>query len=477
MQHLFVAVASGQNVANLPPLLELAQPGDLVVWVESPTARREGWSARSEAVLQRRGLHVCEPAIAVAELNNPAELSQACATWCAGQAAALQDRQPVLVMNGGTKLTPIGLWLGFAGTESGSAPGAAPVCAIYGNDRPAEVWLFPAGWSGPHQRLPYVRHTLDLLDILEVSGHAVYPAAKPRRLWPAAELPADIEGEPYGQDPETTHELHRSHANWRGGDENREEFAAPGLREIQHVLGAQRLAAWKQSVFHIHRAMSRWTWPALADRDQEAWQTCGSEDQWVALYSGTRKLLEETRRRLAKDGLVKPANRFGPALERAVARRLWHWLQNTGGQRVVQSLWANVPACRADRPELITAEFDVLLVLKNGILAHVECKTATVSRKDLEARLLNLQTAGSQLAQMAVCAPLFTDFADENWFRMLHRLRLQVENTVRLKFLPLTWPDQPDRYRVEEPDGEQSHACPTLEEALTSFLQPFVPRM
>ena len=36
---LFVLVSTGQGVANLPPVLEHANPGDEVLWVESPLAR------------------------------------------------------------------------------------------------------------------------------------------------------------------------------------------------------------------------------------------------------------------------------------------------------------------------------------------------------------------------------------------------------------------------------------------------------
>jgi hypothetical protein len=63
----------------------------------------------------------------------------------------------------------------------------------------------------------------------------------------------------------------------------------------------------------------------------------------------------------------------------------------------------------------VLAQFDVLLVLKNGILWHLECKTFTTHQKDLDARLFTLQRAGSQLARMAVCAPLLTHHVGEPW--------------------------------------------------------------
>ena len=40
-KQLFVVVSTGQNVANLPPLLEHAREGDEVLWIESEAAREQ----------------------------------------------------------------------------------------------------------------------------------------------------------------------------------------------------------------------------------------------------------------------------------------------------------------------------------------------------------------------------------------------------------------------------------------------------
>lgn len=74
---LFVAVATWQNVANLPPILELAKPGDRVVWLESTQAQQGNWTAGANAVFRRLDLEVGPP-VAFSEINNPTEVARAC---------------------------------------------------------------------------------------------------------------------------------------------------------------------------------------------------------------------------------------------------------------------------------------------------------------------------------------------------------------------------------------------------------------
>lgn len=49
-------VSTGQKVANLPPVLELAEPGDEVIWVESPEAKLRYWTSTPRKVLESAGL-------------------------------------------------------------------------------------------------------------------------------------------------------------------------------------------------------------------------------------------------------------------------------------------------------------------------------------------------------------------------------------------------------------------------------------
>ena len=102
---LFVLVSTGQNVANLPPLLEHAQQGDRVVWVES-APRRAGWSRGAKAVLARKRLVPLEDII-VEEIDDLGEMVQA--SRPAIDRAKEEQLTVRVILNGGTKLTPLGL--------------------------------------------------------------------------------------------------------------------------------------------------------------------------------------------------------------------------------------------------------------------------------------------------------------------------------------------------------------------------------
>jgi hypothetical protein len=465
---LFILVATGQNVANLPPVLETAQAGDLTVWVESAAARRGNWAHGAKQVLERYKLRLVD-SLPVEEVNDPAEVVHACAPL----ASHWQGKaRPVIVANGGNKLTPIGLLRAWEGQY--------PVI-LYGNDRPAVLWVFENGMHNPPSIRPYQRHCLDVDDILEASGHQMHDRAMTKRLWPSDHLSEDLQVcEAYANDAAATRQLHGDHAAWSTPRGAHEDMPVP-FAETCRLLGTTRIDRWKRSFFPLVWAARRWqrfpqVQPNLPEDQLRFLTDLMHEQQWANQYHTTAGLIRDARTAHQRQQLRQPATTLGPPFERAVTRRLWHWLQTHDGAGVVQSAWRNVKVCRASNPALVVAEFDILLVLKNGILLHVECKTFTVPQKDLDARLLNLQQAGSSLAQMAVCAPIYTHFAQEDWFQPLHDLQQRIESVGRLSFLPLTLLGQPQRYRLSEDSGEQEFQCLSFEEALDRFISPFKAR-
>ena len=130
---MFVAVATGQAAANLPPILEMACPDDRVLWLESQSARRGGWAQGPRAVLAERQVPSFDP---VSVADEPAAIVDAVRQ-------ALVERsgyRPVFVYNGGTKLTSLAL-------DRVLRDSSPPI--LYGLERPAELWFFPAGNRWP----------------------------------------------------------------------------------------------------------------------------------------------------------------------------------------------------------------------------------------------------------------------------------------------------------------------------------------
>jgi hypothetical protein len=440
---LFLVVSTGQNVANLPPVLEWARPGDLVRWVESESAVRENRTAGARQILGRAGLKEIDPPIRIAEENDPAELARVC------RAALDPGRRGVrlvLVVNGGRKLTPAGLIEGCREM--------APTL-LYGDGERAELWVFEGGADRPPRKLPYVRHRLDLADVLEASGHVVANLDEARRVWPAPHPFPDLEQESYGRDAAATRKLHADHHVWAARSAGDDASPVP-YGDLAGLLPPRRLDQWGRALEPL----------ALSGQLDNA-------DVRKAIYNATLRLAEDARVARNSQGLTPPARPLGPCLERAVLRRAARWAEAHGAP-VVQSIWGHVKAARAANPADVVAEFDALFVLRNGILIHVECKSAAAERKDLDARLFNLRRAGSRLARMAVCAPVCTSFAGEEWFSHLHELRQRIEGTWGLPFVPLTLEGQPAEYTVLAPDGSPVAChCPSFEEALGRLLGPF----
>jgi hypothetical protein len=357
-QQLFVLVASEQAVASLPPVLEMARPGDQVVWLESREARQNNWASGACEVLRRYGLKVLEP-IPVYDIHDPFAIAQACTPLV--QACAAQRLSPNLVLNGGTKLTP----LGVVGAFHERTP-----CVLYGNDRPVELWVFPEAFQRPPKITPYRRHTLDLDDILLVSGHTT---------------------------------LGDKHCFW------------PAKSPDIHPFG----------------------------------------------------------------------NHFGYKFEAQVARRVFDWLQRNGGYDIVRSAWMNVKVARRNRQrepvaephaggkgkrkrraqeQEAIAELDILLVLKNAVLLHIECKSGGKSRKDLLARVLTLRQTASLAAQMAVCMPIDTE---QIGWRDKYSANARSLEKFKIFFMPF----------LRTASSLPPHcSVPTLEQSLDSFLAPYRPR-
>jgi hypothetical protein len=441
---LFVVVSTGQNVANLPPLLEHAEQGDKVVWVESAPARRARWSEGARAVLSRLGLEVLPDDIVVEEIDDLAEMVRA-----SGPAVELARRERLavhVILNGGTKLTPLGLLRAWGDL--------GPVL-LYGEQQPAVHKTFPATLDRPAEVRPYTRHELDLPEILEVSGHQIFDNAG-FRFWPGP-LADDLAREPYGANAAYTVDLHSKH-------HHRKDPGAEGphvtWNEAQQVA-AEQVQAWKRGIL-----------PPLRKRRLEI-----SEEEngvFELIYTRTLGLLRAGARARNNADRV-PIRPISDAFEQAVARRVHAWLEARKHPAIL-SAWRKVKVADRREPTRVKAELDVLLVLKNGVLWHLECKSFTADAKDLDARVFNLQQAGSQLARMALCAPLLTGYSAEPWFVAQHELRRRIEAIRHLTFVPFTLPGQPTDFVVEEGGTAQPLACPTLEAALEGALRAYLPR-
>ncbi|MCS6863762.1 MAG: hypothetical protein RMJ56_17165 [Gemmataceae bacterium] len=436
---LFVLVSTGQRIANIPPVLEYARVGDHVVWIESQEAARNHWTEAPQRLLENRGL-LTVATIRVRHVNDPVDLSNQLTPFA--QSVQGQYEATYLVANGGTKLSPIGL---FFGLESLNPQ------ILYGDERPAVHNLYPAGLNESPRVAPYTRHTLDLPEILQLNGYQFLAQRHPLQIWPQP-LPAEYDSERYGQDEEYTYQLHRDHARWAAARRS-QEFVPFG--ELFGLVDTNVIQRW-YNTFQLARR-------------------CPNPQNLTSLYHGTINLAEQGRVAAGRRQLPPPQSDLGRSFEWAVVRRVREWLDRVQ-HPAVQSAWSNVIVAREGLPDRCDAEFDVLVVLKNGILVAFECKAAQVDDRDLEVNFHRLRQATSRLAHTAIVIPIYTRASHEPWFLQQH----QTREAITTRFGPsglvaFTWPGQPTQYTLPNNPSHETFECPDFESSLETLLSGYRP--
>lgn len=446
----FIAIATGQNVANVAPLLAVARPADAIVFIETAEAARRDWTGPALDVLRKRGLGRLWRL--TLRSNEPAEVYEAARqfSWPAGKR--------VIIGNGGTKPQSMALYEALRESEP---------LLLYSLDRPCVLQWYENGPGAPARTEPYTESPLRLDDVVLLRNMRLSDASPPlywkQHLTPEGGKLAGL-AEGYGFEPGPTFALHDAHARYqaeqtRAGPPPR----LPRWAELQYLVAADD---WQRYLSACANVLKR---PTAAVAVHNAQQV-------KDLFNAAVRLLE---RALTPPHEEVPPAPLGPAFERALAARLCAVLAEGGDQTgVIQGVWRNVKVDSPQAPGIIQLEADLLILLKNGLLIAIEAKSHTADNKDLDARLLSLQRAGSQLARVVVCSPLYTQAADRQWFRTHHEFARRLRQHG-FAHLPYTLPGQPGAYTLT-PEGRTGAAPETFsvvpfETACRELLQGYAP--
>lgn len=445
--NLFVVVSTGQKVANLPPVLELAQPRDEVLWIESLEAQQRHWTSAPQRMFQKAGLRT-RSVVQVEYINDPWQLAQTLKPVAEKLQGVYQ--QVYLVTNGGTKHTPLGLYWGFT---------CLSPWLLYGEERPAAYSLLQPGLAGPTHLAPYTRHQLDLTDLLKVNGYTFALGKPGLRIWPD-KLPQVIANEQYGQDLDYTSNLHEQHAAWSQykayAQDNEDPSRYPTVR-------------YEELASLVPKPYSKWL------HNCHVWRHALNVQSLCNLYHSTLNMAEQARTAMIQRAANQqpPTDTLGDALEHAVARRVHAW-QESHRHPGVQSIWTGVKIAREQTPQNVEAEFDILIVLKNGVLIHLECKSADVRIRDMDASIRRLQQAGSQLARTVVVSPLYTKCASKNFFHDQYKNYTRLlEHFGQQSVLAFTMQNQPTDFTLKIDGTLQTSTCRSFEEQLTELMKPY----
>ena len=430
---LFIALSTGQNIANLLPILERAEPQDHVLWIESATAHQRGWSAGALDVLSDQGVG----AIQVETLDDdlPSSVDRLLRTHPLVQTGL----SIALIGNGGTKLQMLAAHQALAGRID---------ALLYNQDHHCAMAVYQGGPAGPVSEHPYRRHGIDLAEVLRCRGTEPVPGTG-TRIWPGPAVPAATG---FAIDREYTarrHDAVSRHAR-------RQTIVSPRPTRYDDAaaLAPQQLRSFRRGIAAAMRQP-----PEAAPEPR----LCASA------YYGAFKLDEQARIQARRQQAPSPSE-IGPELENAVAVRVLGWLAR--GERAVsgvQSVWRNVKVRRIGDSTAL-AELDILFVLRNAVLLHLECKSFDADLKDMDARLAVLQRSTSQLARMAICLPRYTDLPTSDWGGALAQKVDKVLSWSQFPLLGLTFPGQPTHMR--DARGVEQRV-PAFEDALARWLSPF----
>lgn len=372
---VFLVIATGQAVANLPPLLHAGMSGDQALWLWNDLATVAA-AERCCNVLQGYGIDAL-----VDPDPMPVGVWNFEAWWRRRRLKPdIQGKRVMLIGNGGTKPMSDALQ---------QALGDDLEEVVYAEGKPVSVLRIPAGRATQARREQFVGQPICLQDVLSSTGHVLFD---------------------------------------EGGS------------------GSTARLLWKNG-----RQVGRLDEPLRCFLDQS---------EMDGTYSGPVDLRQRAW--------------LGRSFEAAVAhrvllllgeRRQWHG--------VVAEVWLGVKIARHTAMVNPAADWDVLLLLRNGVLLNIECKSLPQQderfKKDMDARWQMMREGGSSLAVMWLCGMLPTALADRNWFRRLHEMRDEAAWLDR-PHLAWTLPGQPRSYWF---DGN-SFEVPTFEAQLEELLAPYV---
>ena len=163
---------------------------------------------------------------------------------------------------------------------------------------------------------------------------------------------------------------------------------------------------------------------------------------------------------------------LGRAFEYAVAARVLKLVNsNRGIASVVSQVWHQVTLARVGNLKNVVGEWDVVLVLRNGILVCIECKSWSAAEKTLKAQQRMVHAGGSALARMWVCSPMATAAETQPFFKEHHGFRQKCEE-IGLEHLPFTI-EQGHRESYQLTGGPR-FKCPSFEDAFIEFFKRYL---
>ncbi len=470
-KHVHILISTGQNISNLIPLLQYGQKRDKVIILESTGSRNAGWGGRFSRLLDSKGYedtriiqHADE------ELFNVDRLRR---LW-AERLPRARGRDVFVYLNGGQKLSAIAL-----------VQSLAPLSPRMIYMRHMPVGLLCSGQEGGYHFEP-IRVEVALRDLLQLYGARIRNADTARCIYRNNRF---NEKNPPGH-----------HARfWRDGEFIRLMLGIYMPREKNENGSGEKIPFdllkrviedirdMPAAVRHLSSSASggsrtiggAGTIANFIKRVENAARRKMAREKPVENID----LTPETASALKQAGIIDSGHKggmlrqgdlrkkMGQYFEEVVADRFRLFLKdNPAFQTIISEIWLGTEFCSLDDTATVTGEYDILLLLKNGLLVSLECKTGDFETKDIFARVARLTRRGGGLAMQWVVAPLFTSPELEQG--TMHGFHEKI-TALGMPFIPFNLEGQPDSY-IHGRTGERVPVMP-FEESLRCLLKPYLP--
>ncbi|RLA08819.1 MAG: hypothetical protein DRQ51_01330 [Gammaproteobacteria bacterium] len=490
--NLFILISTGQQLSNLPPVIQKSQQDDRIIWIESDLSIQKNWTKGANEVLKKRGLVVLE-SIKVANTNEPKPMIAAI------EKINLENyNQIYAITNGGQKFSPIALFVALNRLQKNYT-------MLYANNKPVNLWEYDKNFN--IKKTTYDKF-LSLDEIFLVRGFKINKT--PNIFWqvddkekPVPEIPAEY------KDQKSIYKLHQDHYvknqfEWF-------DMYAPRYQNLSDIFGAEKYKIWQQTATGFLQQQDIDNLPSFLNffrkymgqdhfgiefnknniseyaiekienlfKDISHNSTDGTinhiSTHLESLYGRVKNILEYHQKKYLNK-IINPhkLSRIGPIFEKVVENKIYRLLNETAGFNGIVSQAAAGIKIFSRLSGAPYAEFDILLVLKNAILIHLECKSYEANTKDMNARIATLQNSTSNLAQMLITAPIYTEQKDNqknDWVAGVIGLKNRMDNIKSLTFIPFTLTGQPTEYTTAR---GITYDIPDFADSLQQILQKYI---
>ncbi len=495
MSKLFVAIATGQNVANLPPIINIGIKGDDVLWIVSETALQQNWLNGSNRVLQKRGFTILESLTISNELMvQPFKLMEIFLNTV--YRMSLNNKEIVFVMTGGQKTAVMGIVLALLQRDLNFK-------LVYQDIKPVKLWVTNK------KKLNFepldINEALSLEELLEVYNFSKKDNTykEPIQLFPEFDLNLSEEEkiayQQYIENSEISFLLFQIFSKFSKNKNNlKMNFPLPqhlyeqfqiqirhwfhksfyniiypfnklkkNITDVEYLkknMGTLKNEEREKKIFFLMYKLFR----DLLSRYQDDQLYFKIEPYMANLLREAGWIDEKCNNNIRKNNLRR---RIGEFFEKMVAFRLIQFIKNDQAiQNIISEIWLNYPVRRKDDEYREFMEGDIFIVLKNATIIYLECKTFKISEQDIFSKLERFRQVSGFVNKSYVVIPIFSVWPAESHeyadvFNLLENL-----NRVGIEYIPFTGIQHSNVMNLKERRLE----VPTFEEKLSKIFKPFI---